>query len=330
MNELAGLTLLIHGFVYEYLAAQAPARAESLAAYLHRERQCQARWRDALEQFQDHAALLVVPIGGAQPPAATSFYEEAARRLGTRFFLLDAGDARQAEFWREDSAFLAADLAALCQGQGWAWNKEELDTWLHCRACWRQFRKLLAARGLRVAPSVETAAWGASFDGCVTKYSLYLANMLGLEEPVRILAEDCVPDYAPLLGATTSETLNVAGQRIFTFVKEGRCLALPVFARHRLGDPPAALELALPPGSELRNKQGRRLWPDPEPNDLPTAPPGFYEPAQPLVQATAAGIRIPLAAGLVYRLAKAPAYLHAPPDLAPPAWHKLLLSASLA
>lgn len=137
--------------------------------------------------------------------------------------------------------------------------------------------------------------------------------MLGLAEPVAINFDLTVPDAAFLLGARLRDCLRRdEGTQLFLFEHGDQFLGLYTFTTHSLADPPAYLRLVAPAGISVKSKQGIRLWPEPEEYVLPTAPVGCREPAQMVVSAAAGGLRVPVSAGLVYRLAKAPAYVFMP------------------
>ena len=80
---------------------------------------------------------------------------------------------------------------------------------------------------------------------------------------------------------------------------------------------------------EVRSKQGLRLWPGPETYHLPSAPVECYEPPLTVVTADAGEIRVPVSAGMVYRLAKAPAYIFAPPGMSDAEFRGILTAAEL-
>jgi hypothetical protein len=165
----------------------------------------------------------------------------------------------------------------------------------------------------------------------VTKYTLYLRRTLGLANTVEIDFGATVPDARFLLAATAAECVVLAnGLRLFRFSGGGRAFALFTFTQHSLADRPAQVRLRCDPRQlEVRSKQGIRLWPEPETYHLPAAPPECYEPPLAVVTAGAGEIRVPVSAGLVYRLAKAPAYIFAPPGMSDSEFRGILTTAEL-
>ena len=337
MQQLTQLTFLVHAFCYACWESGGKAWAadDPRRPFLAREQRCAAAWSAGLAALPADAALVVVP--GSQTGPAGAFYAAARAALGDRLFLLDSPDCHAPAFWTAGDAAhrqaLADDVAAALVGQQMDWNKEELHTGLHSHACARQFATLLAARGYTCLPAtVAATAWGASFDGCVTKYTLYLRRLLGLARPIEIVPELTVPDAAFLLDTTGGETVWLAnGLRLFLFTVGGQTVGLYTFGGHTLAAPPACVTLPVAPDVlTVRSKQGTRLWPNPEIYELPAAPLGYREPPQVVVRHAAGRLHVPVSAGLVYRLAKAPAYVFAPPAMAPAAARDLLVSAELA
>lgn len=323
---MAALTLsrihfLIHGFCYAGMAAGRPRDAldDRFRRYLAREDGCAERWRARLAAMGATEGLAIVPWAGHTTGPAGDFYAAARAQLGDRFFMLDAVDIYAPQFWsRDDAGFREAilqELAAACVGQQLNYNQEELATDLHSLACVRQFHGLLHERGLAFDPGTAAAeAWGASFDGCVTKYSVTLRRLLGLAHPIAVNWPLTVPDAFFLLDAGTWEAVLLAeGLRLFLFRAGTASLALYTVTAHALSDGPLQVRLpAALTGVTVRSKQGTRLWPQPERYELLTAPLAFREPPQEVVQAAGGGLRVPVSAGFVYRLAKAPAYIFAP------------------
>ncbi|MCC7261912.1 MAG: hypothetical protein IT369_05230 [Candidatus Latescibacteria bacterium] len=334
MKQLRKIHLLIHGFCYAGMTGGGQAlRAEDpLRPYLAREERCAAGWSSRLERLAEDEALVVIPAGQAGP--AAEYYARAASLLGPRFFLLDTPDCLAPEFWAGDAGYTRALLGELADAlvhQHLDWNKEEVHTALHCRACCRQFAAMLGQRGYTFDPATVAAeAWGASFDGCVTKYTLGLRRMLGLADPVAITFDLTVPDAAFLLDARLRDCLRRDdGLYLFLFEHGDQIIGLYTFTAHSLADPPAYLRLAgIPAGISVSSKQGIRLWPEPEEYVLPTAPLGYYEPPQVVVTPAAGGVLVPVSAGLVYRLAKAPAYVFMPGGMPCAEARSLLMAAS--
>jgi hypothetical protein len=322
------ITFLIHPFCYSW-AEQGPAWAQP---YVARESACAEGWWARLQAFPRDAVLVILP-GGCTDRAA-DFYAAALSALGDRCVLLDAPDCHAPEFWSAgdpDGALLKHVRDALVH-QRMGWNKEELYDALHTHACCRQLCATFAERELAFDRSTVTAeAWGESFDGCVTKYSLNLRRMLELSKVVRIAFELTVPDALFLLDASLcDDLLPEDGLRLFVFEHAGRFFGLYTSTEHALSSPPAHVVLPTEPETVVvKSKQGIRLWPEPDDYILRDVPEGYLEPSQTVVTAVARGLRIPVSAGLAYRLAKAPAYVFMPQGMVHADARRILASARI-
>lgn len=319
MKRLDKLNFLIHGFCYACRDWGATPRQadDGLRPYLTREQKCAQGWYSRLADFSESEALVIVP--GSRDGPAGDYYAAAHSRLGDRCFMLDCADCLEPQFWAGGGADhrlnLLREIEAAFVHQRLQWNKEELHTALHCRACCRQFDAMLTQRGFSFdRATVSAEAWGASFDGCVTKYTLNLRRMLGLSNIVEINFGMTVPDAPFLVDTLNCECVLLENAlRLFLFADGRHTIGLYTFTAHSLADQPAYVKLAVAPETAtVTSKQRIRLWPDPEANALPTAPLGCYEPSQVLVKYEAGRLHVPVSAGLVYRLAKAPAYVYMP------------------
>lgn len=322
MKRLNKLHFMIHGFCY---ACQNPEPALSrpdarVHPYLAREKKCAGSWRARLKELADDEALAIIPAGREGP--AEDFHNEALSIIGDRCFMLDCADCLEQEFWTGGNidfrAGLLDELAKAFSRQQFSWNKEELHTALHCSACSRSFKAMLTQRGYSYDPAlVHAEGWGASFDGCVTKYTLNLRRMLGLSNVIGINFGMTVPDASFLLDAALADCVLLDnGLRLFILEVEKQVVGLYTFTSHSLADQPAFARLKLAAETTVvRSKQGIRLWPEPEPYSLPTAPMGCFEPPQIVVKYEDGCIHLPVSAGFVYRLAKAPAYVFMPREM---------------
>ena len=339
MNQLSDLRLLIHSFCYAEAAHAGPASAEDapFRRYLHREQDCAARWRDAVAALPDHAALAIVPIGHAGNGPAAGFERWAAGLLGDRCFILDYPRIFDPPFWQSMDADLAdgvvRDLQDALLGQGQEWHKEELDTALQCRGCAGQFRRLLDERGLGFDPASVTAeAWGASFDGCVAKYSANLRRLLGFSRAIEIDYDRTVPDAPFLLDATFLGRFPVDGDlRLFMWRVGEQPVGLFVRTSESLADLPVRVKLPLDSEAvTVLSKQAGRLWPPPREDKTPPRGVGYFEPPQDLVTVSDGHLTVPVNHGMVWRLAKAPAYVFGPAGADQNAFRDLLLAGQRA
>jgi hypothetical protein len=337
MKKLERLYFLVHGFCWACIAASNATGQPNPQhhPYLVREGACSRAWQERLADISDVEALVVVPFGPSSQ--ANDFYTHAKTVLGDRYFLLDAPDPLAPGFWADQDAGyalkLTSELGSAFSSQQYDWNKEELHTALHCQALCRQLAIVLAERRYSYnADSVMSEAWGASFEGCVIKYSLNLRRMLGLANPIAINYSLTVPDASFMLDLMDGECVLLGeGLRLFLFRSDGQTVGLYTTASQALSDQPLWVKLAVPPDVLIvRSKQGIRLWPEPEVYHLPTAPPGCYEPPQQLVRYEDGCLYVPVNAGYVYRLAKAPAYIFFPQTIPYSEARSITLSAVLA
>jgi len=174
--------------------------------------------------------------------------------------------------------------------------------------------------------SAPAESWGASFDGCVTKYTLNLRRLLGLKHVIDINFELTVPDAAFLLDAELQEALLLPnGLRLFLFTAGDQALGLFTMTAHSL----ATFVAVLLNHQEVteKSKQGIRLWPPAEAYHLPQAALAPYEAPQELVRCDLDTLTVPVSAGFVYRLAKAPVYIFAEQGQKIEEFTKLLKSA---
>lgn len=337
-KKLKQLYFLIHGLCYAEMLYGHGAESEQrlgLKAYTDREDNCAEQWRARLTHLGADEALVIIPVADPRGPAH-DFNVFASETLGDRCFILECPDGSQPEFWSQgDGAFRESILHEL-QGafvqQNLQCNKEEFDTDLHCLACCYLFKTLLHERGCELDPAtLLTEGWGASFDGCVTKYSITMRRLLQLAQATCINYALTVPDASFLLDVPDARCIALNNDlMVWVFKKENRLLALFTRATHSLADKPTSVRL--PPGLELvtvKSKQGTRLWPTPERYQVPGAPPEYWEPAQELVHLRDNRLSLPVSSGFVYRLAKAPAYIFAPPAMPEEEFSELLAQAEI-
>ncbi len=334
MKIIDRITFLIHGFCWT-CRDWGPSAEDRFRPYLTREQLCVKGWRSRLKAFSESEALVVIP--GGQGGEAGEFYADAASALGDRLFMLDCADCLQPHFWADGNSEyymnLVREVKAAFVHQQFEWNQEELHTALHCRACCTQFEELLTQRRYYTDPlTVSAEAWGASFDGCVMKYTLNLRRMLGWAGVIDINYPLTVPDAPFLLDTQACECVMLAdGLRLFLLEKDRQIVGLYTFTAHSLSDQPAYVKLpGAPKTLTVKSKQGLRLWPEPEPYVFLVPPPlGCFEPSQMVARADDEGLQVPVSAGYVYRLAKAPAYVFFPPEMAYPEAKAILASARL-
>ena len=330
---LKRLVFLVHPFCY---AASRPG--DPRWEYAQREQRCAQLWEDGARKLGADEALAIAPMTGSQITEATDgFVQRVQQGLGERCIILDCPSPSYPDFWEGIAAAqpgaIVEDLREAFVGQGQEWSKEELHTALHARGCAAQLREELARRGMGIDPTtVRAEAWGESFDGCVTKYSLSLRRLLGLAHAIEIDFERAVPDARFLLGATLLERVEVGDElRLFLFDVAGRATGLFVATNSSLTDRPRRVHVPVDPlHVSVVTKQSGRLWPLPVEDRTPWPSPGLTEPPQELVHEEQGGLVVPVSAGYVFRLAKAPAYIMAEPGVSSQVFRDQLVQAAEA
>jgi hypothetical protein len=282
-------------------------------------------------------ALAVIPVGAGKTREATDrLVSRACEVLGSRCLVLSFPYLHSAEAWQTLASAQAegvvSDLRDAYLGQGEDWNKEELYTALHCRGCADQLGRMLAERGLSFdASDLRAEAWGESFDGCVTKYSLNLRRLLRLRHPICIDFDAAVPDAKFLLEAELFDCAELGeDHRLFVFTAKDRLFGLFVALSDSLATPARRIRVPVDPQKvTVLSKRGGRLWPRPAEDTISWPNIGVTEPPQELVQEVDGALAVPLSTGLVFRLAKSPAYVLSDAGLPPAAFRDQLAKAVL-
>ncbi|MFH1006916.1 MAG: hypothetical protein V1800_05345 [Candidatus Latescibacterota bacterium] len=108
----------------------------------------------------------------------------------------------------------------------------------------------LEAQGLTYDPrTVETEAWGESFDGCVAKYCARFSKQLGLAQPICQNVAMCVPDSILLLKASFVEQVSLPSKiRVYLFeTQEKKPLAIFFESYYKSGDLARWVEIPIDP-----------------------------------------------------------------------------------
>lgn len=317
MRQIKTVHFLIHGLCYaDITEGKSTAQLDKKTiAYLARESRCAAHWRAQITQFSENEILVVIPWSRKPTGPVHRFNLFADSVLSDRFFLLDCPDALHEPFWKKDqgdfSQAIVTELQSYLLREKENWNKEELFTALHALNCSRQLVQLLKERNFSFNPQVRATAWGASFEGCVTKYSLHFRRLLGLTNPIAIDFTMTTPDAYFLLNASLLEE-HVLNDSLGLYLFENDRTILAYYCATSLPATGKPVYVQLPGAATqftVLSKQGIRLWPDPEPYHLPQAPLGHYEKPQQLVRYQAGRLQAPVGQGYVYRLAKAPVFI---------------------
>jgi len=337
-KKLDKLYFLIHGFCYADMTH--PQNAGDfdgqLKCFLERENKCAQKWRSEPKHFSETEALIIIPWPGHEEGPVSDYNSLVRSILGDRCFILDCADCNEPSFWSDyDQDFYRAVLDEFKSAfvkQNETWNKEELHTALHSLACCQQLHRMLNERGYYFDKKIVSAeSWGASFDGCVTKYTLNIKRILDLTQVININFDLTVPDAPFLLEAILIESVLLKnGLKLFIFKAAEASIALYTMTSQSLGDQAAYVQLKFEPGQvTVKSKQGIRLWPQPELYHLPNAAIGNYEPPQQLVKFENKRLHVPVSSGFVYRLAKAPAYIFAAPEMTYNEFREVLVQAEI-
>ncbi|NLP10862.1 hypothetical protein GX408_10755, partial [bacterium] len=233
---------------------------------------------------------------------------------------------------RRGMRILAEFRDTLVKGKA-EWNKEELFTKLHALNCYYQLRQLLAERYFQIDPhQVNATAWGASYEVCVTKYSLHLRRLLNLSKPIHIDFDLTVPDALFLIKATELDNQLVKDDLgVILFQNRDKIFAHYYLTALPVHDKPVFVDTFVSEKQVfILSKQGIRLWPDPEPYHLPQAPAGYYEPPQTVISYQNHKLLSPVSFGYVYRLAKAPVFIFPDSSLSTAEWRRILLTGRIA
>ena len=323
-KKIDKIYFLIHSFCYADMACNKDESDmnEMFRRYLAHENKCALTWRSRLHELKDNEALVIIPWNNIKTGPVSDYNSYATSLLGDRCFILDCAGPFDPAFWDDISgSFNEAvrnEFKSALVLQKDNWNKEELYTSLHAVACCMQLDSMMKKRGYYYDKKTVTAeSWGASFDGCVTKYSCSFQRILELTHVININFKLTVPDAAFLLGDVTSECIILGnGLRLFIFKNDEQTFALYTSVAHSMASQVSYAALKINPKQvTVKSKQGIRLWPDAEKYCLPDAPVGYFEPPQELIKYKIDRLYIPVSSGFVYRLAKAPAYIFANPGM---------------
>jgi len=313
---LEQLNFLVHGFCYSEMVRGKWRNKGSVSAHLDRERLVSERWRSAVLEMPEDSGLALIPWGhGAEGPAA-DFEKFAEKALGERFFLLDVPMLTDPKFWEiaggDLGRELLGELRSAYLGQKHFWNLEELDTAVHSMTAIHAMKEIMTKRRISYDPGRMTGeAWGAAFEGCVVKYIGNINRILGLVKPVEVNYDLGVPDARFILKVNRWERLSMEGSLRLFMLETGRGpVALYYSTIQGMGQQAQWVEVPLDPCStRVIDKLGNRLWPGRPVGRPPRMELGYYEPKQRLVIEEKGKLKIPVNGGLVYRRAKAPAYI---------------------
>jgi hypothetical protein len=312
--KLRKLCFLVHGFCHAELARGNPEAREKMREYLERENSAAGRWLNAIRCMKGDEGLAIIPWPHDGKGPAAAFETEAREILGERCFVLDTPLWNNEAFWKGRQAKkrrMIRELSSAFLGQRHSWNMEELETGLHSLNASLQLAELMDDRACGLSSGISAEGWGAAFEGCVMKYCGNLTRLLDLPRPIEVEFEMSIPDAGFILGVSRWERIALGdSMRCFLFGARGRLYGLLATTVQSVGHPALEAEVPLDPETTtVIDKFGARLWPEPSRDGLPRSELGYREPVQALVGKSKGGLRIPVNGGLVYRRAKAPAYV---------------------
>ncbi len=314
--KLSRLYLLIHGFCYEEMLRADPDMRAKRSLYLEREREVSDLWRERVSEMPNDEGLAVIPWPYGPDGRAADFERYATYMIGDRCLVLNAPMPEDQAYWKMARESIGneviAELGSAFLGQGHSWNLEELDTALHSLAATHLLGSLLRERDMEIDPkTVKVETWGASFEGCVTKYGGNLTRLLGLANPAEADFDMCVPDARFLLNVLRWETIPVERDlRLYLFETPDRLLGLFALTLQSIGQPALCVDVPLDSDDVVvLTKFGDRIWPGEHEKTRLRAETGYLEPPQKLVEEVYGSLRVPVNGGMVYRMAKAPAFI---------------------
>lgn len=320
MKTINKLYLLIHGFCYAEIELQNKKTNPKHTLYMERENRCAKLWASRIHEFSDNDALIIIPFSQHPDGPSSQFKDLAVSVLGDRCFFLDRPGYSEQSFWDKASIdfekAVTKELSAVCIGLKKQWNEEDLSTTLHTLACFRQFEDLLVERNFQIdVEKTFIEAWGASFEGCVTKYSLNFRRFMLINNPIEIDFALTVPDAPFLLNFNEAESILLKdGLRVFIFKDDSQTIALYTTTSNSLDCGVTYVKLKVDPTDvRIRSKQNTRIWPELEPYHLEQASITNYEPPQQLVKVEDGCVYLPASAGLAYSLAKSPLFVFSTP-----------------
>jgi len=226
--QVKKVVYLIHPSIYEGLEKKGKLAAGNYEIYREREKVCQQRWRQAIDEIGPDAIF-------AQLYGDQSIVAYARQKLGDRRVITPSGKYDKGMPIKEYHDRIAAN-----------------------------FRQQLQERLLEM--DLDTVKWelaGESFEGCVYSYGGGMASSLGLKQPTVINFDLTVPDARFLCEAELIETFRVGDSPVNAYVfdgPEGHCVGafLPAFRDHNATH--VTLELADVSRLSVVNKIGNTLF----------------------------------------------------------------------
>ncbi|MEW5979949.1 MAG: hypothetical protein AB1898_29485 [Acidobacteriota bacterium] len=244
--------------------------------YFEYEKDIEVRWYQAISAIGPDEALVLWPM--TKSKRADDLVRYAQTTLGVRCVTIprskdwygccEEGGKRgiPAKLDRETLAGIGQDLVEAMLARGEKWPVDEMSQAMTARTWVKDIQSAFRERGLRIdAATVQSEAWGESFDGCMGKWSSFLAHYLGLQSPVAMRFELSVPDAPFLLEATFLESIPLhRNVRLFLWkARDDRLVGFYQVGLQSVADRNlyAELESTELPGLEVQDKSGNKIWP---------------------------------------------------------------------
>ena len=217
---------LIHPLTYAPECIRNYKDKERYRAYRECENHVRRRYHEAIDTMAKDEALAVYPSAyphkdDPHPEELVDIETMARRKLGQRLILCSYPPPQDITYSPGSGGCTSAEFLKLSKAQSLVYDPQTL----------------------------ETEAWGESFDGCVAICSNILTVELGLSKPMEQNFDMCVPDMSWLLKAEFIEKMTLPSKiRFYVFVlQDGRPLAI-LFQSHLWApSPPCFVEIPLDP-----------------------------------------------------------------------------------
>jgi hypothetical protein len=240
---------------------------DQLKGYYEYEKALEARWRKAIAKMGPDEALILWPI--TKSTRVDELVQYAKTTLGVRRIMMP----RSKDWYgggkldQQQLAGIGQDLvdAMLARGETWPVDEmsQALTSWTYAKNIQTAFRE----QGLSFEPAtVQSEAWGESFDGCVGKWSSFLARYLGFGNPVEVKFELSIPDARFLLDIEFLESIPLQKNvRLYLWrIRDGRLAGFYLAGLQRVAD--RTLYVALASSAidlsrlEVQEKSGGKIW----------------------------------------------------------------------
>jgi hypothetical protein len=205
------ITFLVHPYCYAKSLGNPTSMPEGKwRAYHGHEKIVARRWYEAVDCMDDADVVVYHPCYGSVEEKALADY--GRRQLGDRFLTVRGRETGHPQgITAQVMAALAPQIreAFAVRGNS-SWCAHDLRVAIFSHNYAQDILQVLADRGLSFdADDVTLAAFGESFEGCVTTWSTMVPAYLGVSARVEIAYEMTVPDTAFLLQCEYIERVSL-------------------------------------------------------------------------------------------------------------------------